>query len=114
MQDTIVILDEGDVTYPRCPKCDMFVSQKALNNRHLLVAFCCRVEESNKCRMAEEKAREGTERLITDYSIPLSPFTSFKYLGRFLLEADNDWTELVHNLLRSCQKWAHLSWVISR
>ena len=52
--------------------------------------------------------------MIAYYRIPLSQFTSSKYLGRFLLEADDYWTALVHNLLRSWQKWAHMSWVIIR
>ena len=42
MQDTIVILEEGNQTYPLCPKCDMFVSHKDLNGWHLVMSFCCR------------------------------------------------------------------------
>ena len=38
------------------------------------------------------------EEAITAYGIPLAPFTSFKYLGRVLSEADNDWTAVVNNL----------------
>ena len=37
--DTIVILEEGNQPYPRCPQCDMFVSHKALNVRHLTTDF---------------------------------------------------------------------------
>ena len=36
VQDTIVILEEGNRYYPLCPKCDMFVSHKALNGRNLV------------------------------------------------------------------------------
>ena len=38
--DTIVILEDGNRNYPRCPKCDMFVSHKDLNGRHLNMALC--------------------------------------------------------------------------
>ena len=38
-QETIVILEEGNQTYPRCTKCGMFVSHKALNGRNLMKAF---------------------------------------------------------------------------
>ena len=38
-QDTIVILEKGNQNYPRLPKCDMFVSHKSLNDKHLTTAF---------------------------------------------------------------------------
>ena len=37
---TIVILEERNQPYPRCPQCDMLVSNKALNGRHLTTALC--------------------------------------------------------------------------
>ena len=39
MWDTIVILEEENQPYPRCTQCDMFVSHKSLNVRHLTTAF---------------------------------------------------------------------------
>ena len=39
MRETIVVLKEGNRTYPRYPQCDMFVSHKALNCRHLKTYF---------------------------------------------------------------------------
>ena len=38
--DTIVILEEGKQPYPRCPRCDMLVSNKALNDQHLTTILC--------------------------------------------------------------------------
>ena len=32
---TVVILEEGNPPLPRCPRCDLQVSRKALNGRHL-------------------------------------------------------------------------------
>ena len=34
-RDTVVILEEGNLPHPRCPRCDMQVPRKALNGRHL-------------------------------------------------------------------------------
>ena len=56
----------------------------------------------------------GTEREITEYGTPLALVTSFKYLGRALSEADDDWTAVVHNLQISRQKWVWLSRVLRR
>ena len=69
----------------------MFVSHKALNERNLATNFCCRGKERKRRRMAEEEARAGTERLITDYGTTISPVISFKYLGGILLAADGEW-----------------------
>ena len=62
----------------------------------------------------EEKAMAETATAITAYGIPLSPFISFKYLGRFLSESDKDLTEVVHNLQREQQKRTRLSRVLGR
>ena len=42
----------------------------------------------------------GGEASITSYGIPLSLVTSFKYISRFLLAAENDWPAVVRNLHR--------------
>ena len=40
MWGEIVILEDGNQPYPRCPKCDMFVSHRSLNGHHLVTNFC--------------------------------------------------------------------------
>ena len=92
----------------------MFVAQKALNGRHLATAFCRRDMERKWHRLKEEKARQGIERAITSYGSPLAQVTSFKYLGRVLAAEDNDWPAMVHNLRCARQKWARLTWILSR
>ena len=52
--------------------------------------------------------------VIISYGIRLTPFTSFKYLGRFISSADNNWPAVVHNLHRARQKQVRLSRVMSR
>ena len=56
----------------------------------------------------------GKDLDITAYGIPIAPFTSFKYLGRFIFAVDNDWPEVVQNLHRERQKWVRQTQVLSR
>ena len=70
--------------------------------------------ESKWRRLEEEEAQEGTERAITDYIVPLSQITFFKYLGRVLAEEDNDCPEVVRNLSRARQKYVRLNRLLIR
>ena len=78
------------------------------------MSFFHKGEERKWRRIAEEEARAGKEMVIAAYGIPLSLVTSFKYLGRFLSAAYNNWPAVVHNLQRSRQKWERLSRVLTR
>ena len=64
--------------------------------------------------MVEEEARVGKELAITACGIYLAPVTYFKYLGRILPTADDNWPEVVNNLWRARQKWAQLTRVLGR
>ena len=88
VRDTIVILEEGNRPYPRCPKCDVSVSHKPLNGR-------------KRRRLAEEEARAGTVTETTAYGTPLTPVPSFEYLGRVMSASDDEWTAVVRNLRKS-------------
>ena len=57
VQGKIVILEEGSRPYPRCPQCDMFVPQNALNIHHMTIALCRRGMERKWCCLAEEESR---------------------------------------------------------
>ena len=92
----------------------MLVTHNSLNGQHLTTAFCLRVEDSKQRRLSREEARAGTEMEITSYGIPITPVTSFKYLGGVLSNEDNDWPEVVRNLWRAWQKWERLTRVLSR
>ena len=46
VHDTVVILEEGNLPLPRCPRCELQVSRKALNGRHL---------ETSQCRMGTDQ-----------------------------------------------------------
>ena len=70
--------------------------------------------ERNWCRLEEEEAQAGTERAFTTYGVPLSQFTSFKYLERALMAEDDDWPAVVRNLRRARQKWVWLTRILIR
>ena len=40
VHDTVAMLEEGNLPLPRCPRCDLQVSRKALNGRHLGTIQC--------------------------------------------------------------------------
>ena len=62
VQNTVIILDEGDLPHPRCYQCDMIVPWSKVNERHLKTTQCAKGEE-RKCRwMMEEELRESLER----------------------------------------------------
>ena len=104
-----MILEEGNHSYPRCPQCDMFVAQKSLNGRHLTTSLCRRGIERKWRRRDEEEAREGKDRALSTYGVPLSQVTSFKYQGQVLAAEDENWTAVVRNLRRTRQKWERLT-----
>ena len=107
-----MILEEGNRPYPRCPKCYMFVLQRALNSRHPYAALCRRGEERKRRRLAAEEAEAGVAMALTAYDRALTSVLSFKCLRRFLLASDDDWTAVIRNLRRARQKWARLSRVL--
>ena len=51
-----MILEEGNRPYPRCPQCDMFVTQKLLNYQHLKTSFCRQGMDKKWHQLAEEEA----------------------------------------------------------
>ena len=59
---TLVILEEGNLSQPRLPRCDMLVSRRALNGRHPATAYCARGAEQKRRRLAEVELRESTDR----------------------------------------------------
>ena len=56
--DTVVILEEGNLSHARCPRCDMLVPWRALNGRNLSTTHCTRGAERKIRRLAEEELRE--------------------------------------------------------
>ena len=40
MKYAILILEEGNWPYPRCPKCDMLIYQRSLDGKHPYTDLC--------------------------------------------------------------------------
>ena len=64
--------------------------------------------------LAEEEARDGTERALNAYGYSLSQVTSFKYLGRVITVEDDDFPAVVRDLRHARQKWARMNQVLSK
>ena len=95
---TVVILEEGNLPHPRCPRCDMLVPRRTLNGRHLSTAQCVRGVERKRRWLAEEELRESFDRAFQAYGAPLENVTEFKYLGRVITLRDDDWPAVAGNL----------------
>ena len=107
--DTVVILEEGNFSHPRCPQYDILVPYCILNKRHPVTAQYAREKERKRRRLAEADLRESTEREFQAYGAPLENLTVFKYLGRVMTAGYDDWHEVVGNLQRERKSWGRLS-----
>ena len=67
VHDTVVILEEGNFPYTRCPLCDMMVPWKALNGTHRRTSECNRGAERKRRQLAAEEEREVTTRAFSAY-----------------------------------------------
>ena len=50
--DTVVILEEGNLTHPQCLQCNMLVTWRKMNGRHLATAQYARGAEQNMRQLA--------------------------------------------------------------
>ena len=53
VQNTVVMLEEGSLPLPWFPRCDLLVSRKVLNGRHLGTIHCRMETERKRRRLAE-------------------------------------------------------------
>ena len=47
-RDTVIILEEGKLPHPQCPKCDILVPLRALNGRRLATSECVKGAERKR------------------------------------------------------------------
>ena len=88
--DTVVILEEGNLPLTRCPRCDLQVSRKALNGRHLGTSQCRTGTERKRRQLAEVEMRVTSERAFHAYGEQMRAVTEFRYLGGVLTDTDDD------------------------
>ena len=67
VHDNVVLLEEGNLPLPRCPRCDLQVSRKALNGRHLETNQCKKGVERKQRRLAAAEVEAATERKFHAY-----------------------------------------------
>ena len=96
--DTVVMLEEGNFSHPRCARCDMQVPWEALNGGHLGTAQCAKGAERKRRRLAETETRENSERAFKAYMEPMEAVSEFRYLGRLLTPTDDNWPALAGNI----------------
>ena len=82
VHDTVVILEEGNLPLPRCSRCDLQVSRKALNGRHLETNQCRTGAKRKIRRLAAAEGEVATERAFHAYGKRTQSVTEFRYLGR--------------------------------
>ena len=69
----VIILEEGKLPHPRCPRCDMFVPWRALNIRH---------KSTEMCRCGADKKRRPPPPPVVVSSCPTSPLHISVFLWR--------------------------------
>ena len=90
IHDTVVMLDQGNLPIPRCPRCDLQVPRKALSGRYLGTLPCQKGSERKRRRLAETETWENAERAFHAYGKPMEAVLEFHYLGRLLMATDDD------------------------
>ena len=107
-------MEEGNLTLPRCPRCDLQVSRKALNGRHLGTNQCRKGAERKIRRLAAAEGEAATEREFNAYGKRMKLVKEFRYLGRILTCTDDDWPAVARNLQKARATWGRLARILGR
>ena len=114
VHDTVVMLEEGNLPLPRCPRCDLRVSRKALNGRHLGTIQRRTGTKRKRKRLVETEMRENPERAFHAYGKPMEAVSELRYLGRLLTVTDYDCPEVAGNIRKAWVRWGRLARVLGR
>ena len=101
VHDTVVILEEGNLPLPRCPRCNMQVSRKALNGCHLETNQCKKGGERKQRRLAAAEVETTSEKAFHAYGNKMWAVTEFRYLGRLMTITDENWPAVAGNLRKA-------------
>ena len=114
VHDTVVILEEGNLPLPRCPRCDLQVSRKALNGRHLETNQCKKGAERKQRRLAAAEVETTSEKAFHAYGDKMRAVTEFRYLGRAMTNTDDDWPAVAGNLRKARVSWGRLAKILGQ
>ena len=114
VHDTVVILEEGNLPLPRCPRCNLQVSRKALNGRHLETNQCKTGAERKQRRLAAAEVETTSEKAFHAYGNKMRAVTEFWYLGRVMTNTDDDWPAVAGNLRKARVIWGRLARILGR
>ena len=78
VHDTVVILEEGNLPLPRCPRCSMQVSRRAHNGRHLETNQCKTGAERKQRRLAAAEVETASEKAFQAYGKNMRAVTEFR------------------------------------
>ena len=70
-------MEEGNLPLPRCPRCDLQVSRKALNGCHLGTSQCRAGTERKRRRLVEAEIQKNSERAFHAYGTRMEAVTEF-------------------------------------
>ena len=114
VHDTEAIVEEGKLPLPRCPRCNLQVSRKALNGRHLEISQCRTGTERKRRRLAEAELEITSEKAFHTYGTKMRAVTEFKYLRRVLTNTDYDWPAVAGNIRKAWASWGRLVRILGR
>jgi hypothetical protein len=108
--DSICIAEKGGQPLPKCPKCGLQKSYKALN--HHIDSISCQRGAALQARRLGEKAKtllKARSITISAGNKTLPKIPTFCYLGRVLAANNSDWPALYKNLHKARVQWGLLS-----
>ena len=70
--------------------------------------------DKKRRRLAEAEVRDSAEMAFEVYGEQLQTVPRFKYVGRILMEGDDDWQAVAGNLAKARKSWGRLQGILSR
>ena len=114
VHDTVVILEEGNIPLPRFPRCDLQVSRKALNGRHLDTNQFKKGADRKQWRTVAAEVETTSEKAFHAYGNKMQVVTDFGYLGRVMTNTDDNWPAMAGNLRKARVSWGRLERILGR
>jgi hypothetical protein len=110
--DSIHILEEHPVPYPKCELCGF---QVPIGSRNHQSTKMCRDGRARKQQIeAAIRAHRAQAVTFQACNTQLENVNAFSYLGRLTTNTDNDWPAVYKNLKKARAKWAMITKILVR